>query len=90
MTAPRSPRRHQRRAPLTLALRAYLERGDYRAHRNLDVFVLAGRVMREAPEALEELQRLWDAHREEILASWREPERPWASRILGENNMTGG
>jgi hypothetical protein len=85
MTAPRSPRRHQRREPLTLAVRAYLETGDYRAHRNLDVFVLAGRVMRDAPEALEELRSLWDAHRDEILASWPGPERPWAERTLGEN-----
>jgi len=79
-----SLRRRTTTSRVSPAMREYLATGDYRKIRNLDVFILARHAMGPRSD-LSELRRAWEQHRVEILASWREPERPWAERTLGES-----
>jgi hypothetical protein len=80
-----SLRRRTTTSRISPAMREYLTTGDYRKIRNLDVFILARHAMGPRRD-LSELRCAWEQHRQEILATWHAPERPWAEQTLaGEN-----
>jgi hypothetical protein len=69
------------------AWRAYLEDGDHRRVKDLDVFLAHRHVLSvlnglHTPLGLEPLRRAWELYGPAILRSWRHRRRPWAQQVL--------